>query len=241
MKLAAVGAGLFVFGEIYYECVKLLKRKLQLRDELEELNEVICTNSALNYNSKLISQITFRDPEERTLHLAEILKSLILSARHTIHIAMFIFTSRKLAEALITARESGVEIYVVVDHSMEAASGTQIRALDEKGIYVKICHDNTMHHKFCLIDVPSKSIGNNDGGKNNIFLPAKKAITSDKPCQVYIPKNGILINGSLNWTQEGLTKNYENIIVTSNKAIISGYVEEFINRWHSDQSRFLLK
>jgi phosphatidylserine/phosphatidylglycerophosphate/cardiolipin synthase-like enzyme len=229
-KLSAIGVGLFIFGEIYCECVRLLREKWQLRCDLEELNEVICTNSPLNYDSKLIRQVTFRDLNERTMHVAEIIKSVVLSARKTIHIAMYIFTNRKLAEALMTARENGVEVYVIVDHSMEAASGTQVHALNEKGVHVKICHDNTLHHKFCLIDAPSK---------NEIFLPAKKAIANDKPRQIFVPNNGILINGSLNWTQEGLTNNYENIIVTSNKAIIGGYVDEFVTRWHSDQSRQL--
>jgi phosphatidylserine/phosphatidylglycerophosphate/cardiolipin synthase-like enzyme len=228
-KFAAIGAGLFVFGEIYYECVKLIKTKLRLRDDLEDLNEVICTNSSLNYQSKLIGQIVFRDPDERAMHVAEVLKNLVLSARKTIHVAMYIFTSNTLGEALKTAHAGGVEVYVLVDKSMEAASATQIKNLIDQGIHVKICHDNTMHHKFCLIDVPTT--------KNRIFVPAKKPIANDKPRQVFVPNDGILINGSLNWTKEGLTNNYENIIVTSNKALIAGYVDEFVARWYADNAR----
>ncbi|KAG5675369.1 hypothetical protein PVAND_005278 [Polypedilum vanderplanki] len=227
-KYAAIGVGLVVFGEIYFECTMFIRKFLQLRDESKELNEVICTNSVLNYDSEFLRQIKFAD--ERALHVAEILKNLILSARKTIHIAMYIFTSRILADALITARENGVDIYLIIDHSMEAASNTQVHLLNKKGINVKVCHDNTLHHKFCLIDVPSK---------NKIFLPIKKTIANDKPRQVFIPNNGILINGSLNWTQEGMTNNYENIIVTSNKAIIAGYIDEFIKRWKSEKSREL--
>jgi cardiolipin hydrolase len=143
---------------------------------------------------------------------------------------MYIFTSKILADALKSVYEKGVKIYVIVDHSMEAASGTQIQNLKEKGIAVKICYSNTLHHKFCLIDVPYN---------NNVFATEGSSETvmncDDKPCQVNIPKNGILINGSLNWTREALTSNYENFIVTSNRKVINEYYDEFVERWIDSQ------
>lgn len=236
LKYCGIGVGIVVIGEIYYECVKVLRERYQLQDELEEINEVFRTRNPINDKNKsiIVRQIKFR--REPTLNITEILENLLLSARKTIHVAMYIFTSKILADALKSVYEKGVKIYVIVDHSMEAASGTQTQNLKKIGIAVKICYSNTLHHKFCLIDVPYN---------NNIFATTEQASSkteivemrnNDKPCQVNIPKNGILINGSLNWTREALTSNYENFIVTSNRNIINEYYDEFVERWKDSES-----
>lgn len=220
MKYSALGVGFIVIGEIYYVCVKFIREKLRLQDELEELNEAICTRSEINYNSKLTRQIQFR--RIPTLHVTEILENLILSAQKTIHVAMYIFTNQILADALKEAYRKGVKICIIVDHSMKDSSNTQTDTLKAEGIHVKIYSINTLHHKFCLIDVPNT---------NEIFSSAKGAIENDNLSQIFVPKNGILINGSLNWTVDGFTSNCENIIVTSNAEIIAQYTNEFIKRW----------
>lgn len=232
LKYCGIGVGIVVFGEIYYECVKVLRDKYRLQDEIEEVNEAFRTRNPIDDNNKsiIVRQIKFR--REPTLKITEILENLLLSARKTIHVAMFIFTSKILANALKSVYEKGVKIYVIVDHTMEAASGTQTQNLKEIGIDVKICYSNTLHHKFCLIDVPYN---------NNVFAAIEQASSvemknDDKPCQVNIPKNGILINGSLNWTREALTSNYENFIVTSNRNIIKEYYDEFVERWIDSES-----
>lgn len=229
LKYSAVGVGLLIFGEMYYKCVREMKNKLRMFEETKEVTECFHTRKTKEqfHNSKIIRQIDFcREP---ALFITEILEKLILSARKTVHVAMYIFTSTILADALKSVHQKGVKIYVIVDHSMEAASGTQTQNLKEKGITVKICYSSTLHHKFCLIDVPYN---------NNVFATEgnslnSETITSDEPCQVNIPKHGILINGSLNWTREALTNNYENFIVTSNKNVISQYYDEFVERWKS--------
>jgi phosphatidylserine/phosphatidylglycerophosphate/cardiolipin synthase-like enzyme len=226
LKYCGIGVGLLVFGEIYYESVKVLRDRFRIQDEMEEVNEVFRTRKPIDVDNKsiIVRQIKFR--REPTLYITEILENLLLSARKTIHVAMYIFTSKILADALKSVYENGVKIYVIVDHTMEAASGTQIQNLKEKGIAVNICYSNTLHHKFCLIDVPYN---------NNIFATEGSSkiveMNCDKPCQVNIPKNGILISGSLNWTREALTSNYENFIVTSNRQVINEYYDEFVERW----------
>lgn len=222
-KYSAIGVGCIVFGEIYYECVKLLREKLQLYEKMEEINEIFCTRKAIDLNSKLIRRIKFR--REPTLHITEVLENLILSAQKTIHVAMYIFTSKILADALKCAKKKDVKIYVIVDHTMEAASGSQTQNLKESGINVRICYDNTLHHKFCLIDVNSEK---------EIFLSHSVAKNNDL-CRIMIPKNGISINGSLNWTREALTCNYENFSITSNSKINEYLANEFYERW--DNSR----
>ncbi|XP_070495079.1 mitochondrial cardiolipin hydrolase [Chironomus tepperi] len=230
LKYFGIGVGVIICGEIYCESVKVLRDRFRIQDEMEEVNEVFRTRNPIDDNkSILVRQIKFcREP---TLYITEILENLLLSARKTIHVAMYIFTSKILADALKSVYEKGVKIYVIVDHTMEAASGTQTQNLKEKGIAVKICYSNTLHHKFCLIDVPYN---------NNIFATegssAIDEMNCDKPCQVNIPKNGILINGSLNWTREALTSNYENFIVTSNRNVINEYYDEFVERWKDSEN-----
>ena len=236
LKYCGIGVGLIVFGEIYYECIKVLRDKYRLQDEIEEVNEVFRTRNPIDDNNKtksiIISQIKFR--REPTLYITEILENLLLSARKTIHVAMYIFTSKILADALKSAYEKGVKIYIIVDHTMEAASGTQTKYLKEKGIAVKICYSNTLHHKFCLIDVPYNNniFGDLTEGSSEIVVD----MNCNKACQVNIPKNGILINGSLNWTREALTSNYENFIVTSNRKFINDYYDEFVERWKDSEN-----
>lgn len=232
LKCTAFGVGLLVFGEVYYECVRRMKCRLAMLDEMKEVSECFHTRKANEQfrKSMIVRQIQFyRDP---TLFITEILENLLLSARKTVHVAMYIFTSRILADALISVCEHGVMVYVIVDHSMETASGTQIQYLKDKGIAVKICYSNTLHHKFCLIDVPYTNGAFATEG--NLQYSAAKAIAGDEPHrQVNVPKNGLLINGSMNWTREALTSNYENFIVTSNGSLIGDYFEEFVERWIS--------
>jgi phosphatidylserine/phosphatidylglycerophosphate/cardiolipin synthase-like enzyme len=232
LKYSAIGVGFIIFGELYYECCRIVRERFQLHDKLVEINESFHSRAPKDNKSIIVRQINFR--REPTFYITEILENLILSAQKTVHVAMYIFTSKVLADALKLVYERGVKIYVIVDHTMEAASGTQTQNLKEKGIAVKICYANTLHHKFCLIDVPYH---------NNIFTiegnsqqeNVKISNDDDNPCRVNIPKNGILINGSLNWTREALMSNYENFIVTSNKHVISQYYNEFVERWKSSE------
>lgn len=114
-----------------------------------------------------------------------------------------------------------------------------------------------MHHKFCLIDTRSQTEKETKDGQERIDakkkaeLDAKKKaklqkelasddeesekedMDSEKPPEkkVYIPKNGICITGSCNWTMQGFTANWENIIVTNNNIIVSRFRQEFDRIW----------
>ena len=230
IKYPAIGIGLIIFGEIYYGCVKMMRDRLQLLTDMREITECFHTRTFKEEysNSLIVRQINFcREP---SFFITEILEKLILSSERTIHIAMYIFTNTILASALKSVHEKGVKIYVIVDHTMEAATGTQIQNLKQNGVAVKICYSSTLHHKFCLIDVPYK----NDSfetlrGSSQI----SQIIASNELRQVIFPRNGLLISGSLNWTQEALMNNYENFIVTSNNNITIQYFNEFVERWNS--------
>lgn len=114
-----------------------------------------------------------------------------------------------------------------------------------------------MHHKFCLIDTRSQTekekkdsqerVNTRIQAKLKVEKKAKlmKKLASDdeesekededseKPLEKkrYIPKNGICITGSCNWTMQGFTANWENIIVTNNNIIVSRFREEYDRIW----------
>lgn len=69
-----------------------------------------------------------------------------------------------------------------------------------------------MHHKFCVIDGKPKESNTINKFLDMIFPPIKesKAIT-----------------GSLNWTQGGLSTNFEHMLVTNDPAIVSQYQHLF--------------
>lgn len=236
LKYSAFGVGLIVFGECYYEFIKIMRDRLQMFDDVDDINEAFVTQGEIDDRSIIVRQIKFR--REPTLRITEILENLILSSRKTVYVAMYIFTSNILAEALKSVHENGVKVFVVLDSSMEDSSKCQIQNLKKSGIPVRICPSSfTLHHKFCLIDVPynnsafflTDEILQRNKSNNN------KGSKLAKPCQVNVPKNGLLINGSLNWTQAALTMNYENFTVTSNEKLTSRYFDEFVERWKTSE------
>lgn len=212
LKYGLIAVGGIVACEVY----ALVTLHLRNKWNTDELNETIMTQCELDtrlacYDSK----------DEKCMRVMRIVKCLIDSSSKTIHLAMYIFTHEKLCEALIRAHKRGVKVFVVIDSSMEAASKTRIDELKENGVPVKIWTVSTFHHKFCLIDVPFC---------HEIFRSANKQPRNGDEF-IRIPHNGVLATGSMNWTNEGLTKNHENIIVTSNKSLIQPYTKAFVDIW----------
>lgn len=90
------------------------------------------------------------------------------------------------------------------------------------GVEVRIQNDTInelMHHKFLLIDTTTTT---NDNAKDDN--------KSKKPSSI-IPKNGILMTGSMNWTMQALTMNWDNFLISSNKKLIDQYQREFNIIW----------
>lgn len=204
--------GFVVGAEIYFHAALALKEKLQLDDEH---NEVIFTRDPLNYKLRLTRNIKFH--REETLHVMEMLENMILSARKSVYVAMYIFTSDPLASALIEASKKGVEVLVIVDHSMENAKGSKTTRLTDAGVDVRIYRQKTLHHKLCLIDV----------GKQK----ANKSIVQSVP----IPDHGVVISGSLNWTREALTSNEENFSVNSKPNNCRKASQKFFEIWKESE------
>jgi phosphatidylserine/phosphatidylglycerophosphate/cardiolipin synthase-like enzyme len=233
LKYTAIGVvGFVVAGEIYYKLVEMVKEKLGMPDENREIYESFCTQGqcALRKNyekSYLVRQMSFE--REDSLFITEVIENLIKSAKRQVHVAMYIFTNRVLCEALKDIQQRrGVKVYVIVDQSMESASGSQVQFMQKCGLNVKIYSRVTMHHKFCLIDAPYSREMEIFSSNQNVNV----GTTADNFERIVLPKQGLLITGSLNWTREALSSNAENFIVTSERKLINDYQKFFFDCWN---------
>jgi len=74
-------------------------------------------------------------------------------ARKTIDIAMYYFTDRDLANAVIDAHDRGVKVRIYLDKDQEEAKYAKSRYLTNHGIPLRYSSNPyIMHHKFCVID-----------------------------------------------------------------------------------------
>lgn len=76
-------------------------------------------------------------------------------AKKTLDIAMFSFTNRELGNAVIAARDRGVEVRVVLDESQAANKYSKKNYFLNKGISIRLARGlgrGIMHHKFAVID-----------------------------------------------------------------------------------------
>ncbi len=74
-------------------------------------------------------------------------------AEGSIDVAMYYFTDRILAQALVRAKERGVSVRVYLDESQRSEKYPKGRYLERKGISVRY-EDGVglMHDKFCIVD-----------------------------------------------------------------------------------------
>lgn len=139
--------------------------------------------------------------------------SLIDQAKHSIDLAMYIFTSHELNSSIRRARERGVRVRIIVDKNMVYSTSSKIIELDANDIPVRYHPTSTylMHHKFCVFDGPGRT--------------KKVATTNTGTLDSY------LLTGSTNWTNDGFSTNWENILVTSNLKLIMEFENEFQRIW----------
>ena len=86
----------------------------------------------------------------------------IASARHTIRLAGYLFTSRPIVGALIAARRRGVDVRIVLDErgNRDAASRSAIRRVASAGIPVRLISAYPIHHdKYIVVDGRSVETG----------------------------------------------------------------------------------
>lgn len=126
-------------------------------------------------------------------------------ARESIDVAMYAFTSRELAWALVRAKERGARVRVLLDGDFIRNEYSKDRFLSRHGVEVRVdmshlTHSGEfqglMHHKFAVLD-----------------------------CHV-------VITGSYNWTASAQERNEENLLVfPGSPALASLFSGEFEELW----------
>ena len=125
---------------------------------------------------------------------------LIEKETKSIHVCIYTFTHRNIANALIDAHKRGVEVEVIVDR-FSVKIKSPLKKLSEEGIPVyvwdpdrlkrKMAHRPLMHNKFCVF------------GLNKVWT------------------------GSFNFTYEGSKIHQENALVLQDAALASAYKGQF--------------
>lgn len=77
----------------------------------------------------------------------------VSSARKTILVAVYSFTSKPIAEALVNAHKRGIEVKVVVDKSQKTERYSSATFLADMGIPTRVDSMHAIqHNKFMVID-----------------------------------------------------------------------------------------
>src|ERR1039458_777445 len=83
----------------------------------------------------------------------ELVVRTIESAKKTVRVAAYSFTSKPIAQALLADAKRGVDVKVVVDKSQSAARYTAATILTNQGIPVRVDYRYAiMHDKFIVVD-----------------------------------------------------------------------------------------
>jgi len=154
------------------------------------------------HRSKVASVFFSPHGEARAALLAELRR-----AEKSIHVAMYLFTDRRLADVLEQRAQNGVDVRVILDdhqarskysqaQELTRAERIQVRKLppreessDGSGETAK------MHHKFCVID-----------GRT-------------------------VVTGSYNWTVGAEARNHENLLILHMKPLAGAYSKTFAALW----------
>ncbi|XP_032516256.2 uncharacterized protein LOC116769285 [Danaus plexippus] len=128
------------------------------------------------------------------------------STYYSIDICMYVLTNTDLINIIVQLNTRGVKIRMIMDADMAFTNGSSLRRLEKQGIPVRwMKSTNLMHHKFCIID-------NLYGHLNPTVEP-------------------LVIMGSLNWTNQAVNGNWEDVMVTSQEDIVTQYQTEFDRLW----------
>ncbi len=84
---------------------------------------------------------------------AQEIVSAIDKAEQYVFVAMYFFTSRPIAQALVRSQDRGVEVKICLDGEQPHYEYSKSGYLENKGINVRlITGSGIMHNKFCIID-----------------------------------------------------------------------------------------
>lgn len=142
-------------------------------------------------------------PDKEFIH---ILKQRIDAARKYIYVSAFFLTNKDFADALISAKQRGINIKVISDATGARNNYSKISALRNAGISVKT---------------------ENWGGKNH--------------GKVVVIDGTYIIFGSMNFTNAGMYKNDENVIILKHPNAANAYSQYFMTLYNSIPNKYLTK
>ena len=130
--------------------------------------------------------------------IAALIVKTIGRAKERVQMQAYLFTDRRIANALLAARKRGVEVEVIGDEAQQRAGGLpHLKALDRAGARVYL--NGTLassHNKIVIVDGASEAAA--------------------------------VITGSYNFTQAAQARNAENVVVLSgSRAVTDRFVENF--------------
>ncbi|OWP61489.1 hypothetical protein CDA63_19175 [Hymenobacter amundsenii] len=81
------------------------------------------------------------------------IQEFIQEARQTLDVCVFTLADNRLTDELVAAHRRGVQVRLLTDNDKLTDRGSDVRAIEEAGIPVRIDRtDHHMHHKFALAD-----------------------------------------------------------------------------------------
>ena len=126
----------------------------------------------------------------------------INSAKESIDIAMFAFTSREIGQAVLDAHRRGIKIRIILDQKQAEEKFSRYPIFLQEGIPVKLLPvsgkkfvKGLMHNKFAIVD------------------------------------KQVVITGSYNWTASAEEINYENLLIIKSHELAKRYEEYFDSMW----------
>lgn len=143
----------------------------------------------------------FFSPEDRPQkHLINYIKN----AQKRIYVAIYMFTDKKIAEALIEAQKRNVDVQVIYDKTSSNSKYGKISLLKENKI------------KTFVFDPRKQKSRNSSYSWYGPLMHNKFAIIDDN-----------VWTGSFNWTLSANNRNQENVIWTDEKQVCEKYLANF--------------
>ncbi len=129
---------------------------------------------------------------------------LIDNANNYIYIPTFLITHKEISDALVKARQKGVDVRLIIDANSTSTRNTKHRQLRANGIILKTeNYAGKLHTKTMIID------------------------------DIYT------ITGSMNFSNSGVNKNDENIIIIKNTQIAKAHKNFFLYLWTIIPNKYL--
>jgi phosphatidylserine/phosphatidylglycerophosphate/cardiolipin synthase-like enzyme len=138
-------------------------------------------------------------------HLAERLIQLIDKEQKSVQVAVYCLTHTGIANALVRARERGVDVEVIVD-PFSIKSRAPLRKLDTAQVPLFVWE-------------PKKLLSMGRYGERRPLMHDKFCLLGDHT----------LWTGSFNFTHDANTSHQENVLVVEDRDIVKKYREEFLS------------